>query len=89
MMTNVGEKLTDAEVDEMTREADIDGDGQVNYEGQWKQVFILLLNLARTSWPFVAIRWSSSRVYFILYIICDLILSYSKTDECKTLSVFI
>ena len=31
-MTNLGEKLTDEEVDEMLREADIDGDVQVNYE---------------------------------------------------------
>merc|ERR1712027_39990 len=32
VMTNLGEKLTDEEVDEMIRESDIDGDGQVNYE---------------------------------------------------------
>lgn len=38
VMTNLGEKLTDEEVDEMIREADIDGDGQVNYEGIY-QIF--------------------------------------------------
>lgn len=32
IMTNLGEKLTQEEVDEMIREADIDGDGQINYE---------------------------------------------------------
>ena len=32
VMTNLGEKLTDEECDEMIREADIDGDGQINYE---------------------------------------------------------
>ena len=31
-MTNLGEKLTDEEVDEMIAEADIDGDGEINYE---------------------------------------------------------
>jgi len=34
VMTNLGEKLTDEEVDEMIREADVDGDGQVNYDGK-------------------------------------------------------
>jgi calmodulin len=32
VMINLGEKLTDEEVNEMIREADVDGDGQVNYE---------------------------------------------------------
>ena len=32
-MTNLGEDMTEAEVDEMIRESDVDGDGQVSYEG--------------------------------------------------------
>eukprot|EP00005_Dracoamoeba_jomungandri_P001875 CAMPEP_0174257642 /NCGR_PEP_ID=MMETSP0439-20130205/6752_1 /TAXON_ID=0 /ORGANISM="Stereomyxa ramosa, Strain Chinc5" /LENGTH=148 /DNA_ID=CAMNT_0015340815 /DNA_START=80 /DNA_END=526 /DNA_ORIENTATION=- len=32
VMTNLGEKLTDEEVDEMLREADVDKDGQILYE---------------------------------------------------------
>ncbi|KAI0275835.1 putative calmodulin [Russula aff. rugulosa BPL654] len=31
VMTSIGERLTGEEVEEMLREADIDGDGQVNY----------------------------------------------------------
>merc|ERR1711920_516628 len=31
-MTNLGEKLSDLEVDEMIKEADMDGDGQINYD---------------------------------------------------------
>ena len=33
VMTNLGENLTDEELDEMIQEADTDGDGQVNYDG--------------------------------------------------------
>lgn len=32
-MTNLGEKLSEEEVDDMIKEADMDGDGMVNYEG--------------------------------------------------------
>jgi calmodulin len=32
VMTNLGEKLTDAEVQEMVQEADTDGDGRINYD---------------------------------------------------------
>lgn len=32
VMTNLGEKLTDEECDEMIKEADLDGDGMVNYD---------------------------------------------------------
>lgn len=31
-MTNLGEKLTDAEIDDVIRAADVDGDGQVDFE---------------------------------------------------------
>ena len=42
-MTSLGEKLTNEEVDEMIHEADIDGDGQVNYEGARPVLFVCLL----------------------------------------------
>ena len=43
VMTNLGEKLTDEEVDEMIREADVDGDGQINYE-----VFVKMMMAKRS-----------------------------------------
>ncbi|CDW53538.1 Calmodulin [Trichuris trichiura] len=39
VMTNLGEKLTDEEVQEMIREADLDGDGLVNYNGTSNRLF--------------------------------------------------
>ena len=34
VMKKLGENLSDADVEQMIREADIDGDGQINYDGQ-------------------------------------------------------
>jgi len=34
-LTNLGDEVTEEEVDEMIQEADIDGDGEINYEGQF------------------------------------------------------
>ena len=33
-INGTGEKLTDDQVNEMIHEADIDGDGYINYEGE-------------------------------------------------------
>ena len=41
VMTNLGEKLTDDEVEDMIREADLDGDGLVNYEGLPSSFYLL------------------------------------------------
>ncbi|KAF8625665.1 hypothetical protein AX15_005244 [Amanita polypyramis BW_CC] len=40
VMTNLGERLSDSEVDEMIREADVDGDGQINYDALCKKPII-------------------------------------------------
>ena len=36
----LGEKLSETEVDEMIREADVDGDGQINYEGEYNCILL-------------------------------------------------
>ena len=70
VMTTLGEKLTDEEVDEMIQEADVDGDGQVNYEGGY-------LDLSNSSfsrgWSGIlstselASYWSATNSYGKLY----------------------
>ena len=36
LLTNLGEKLSEVEVDEMIKEVDMDGDGKVDYKGNLK-----------------------------------------------------
>ena len=40
IMTNFGENLNDKEIGEMIREADSDGDGMINYQGEWVRVWV-------------------------------------------------
>ena len=56
VMTNLGEKLSDEDVDEMIREADVDGDGQVNYEE-----FVKMMMYAAASVLLVSQLTSSAR----------------------------
>ncbi|KAG6856683.1 hypothetical protein H0H87_001898 [Tephrocybe sp. NHM501043] len=48
VMTNLGEKLSDTEVDEMIREADVDGDGQINYDEFVKRIYLQLQFMTMT-----------------------------------------
>lgn len=38
VLENLGESLTDEEVDEMMKEADLDSDGQVSFEGMLRSL---------------------------------------------------
>ena len=68
VMTNIGEKLTDEEVDEMISEADVDSDGKVNYEGKSRSACFVTSYMC----PLVTIF-----TYLLLYVIshCVSILS--------------
>lgn len=54
VLTHLGEKLSDEEVDEMIREADITGDGQVNYDREFYFQFRLKKNSL-----FIKLYWIS------------------------------
>lgn len=78
-MTNLGEKLTDEEVDEMIREADIDGDGHINYEE-----FVRMM-MARWFLMHITMIFRLAFIYFNFFydILCFWYLSHSFLIEIK------
>lgn len=70
VMTNLGEKLTDEEVDEMIREADIDGDGQVNYEGEPCMLSFWITSHINWNHALVVVAFGVKLGFFLSYRIC-------------------
>ena len=50
-MTNLGEKMTDKEIEEIIREADMDGDGFVNFKGRKVEQTVLVRVRVRVEFP--------------------------------------
>ena len=70
VMTNLGEKLTDEEVDEMIKEADIDGDGHINYEEFVKMMmtkWITLCVLSNLKFSFFLIIFKNQKNIIFFY----------------------
>ena len=42
ILTNLGENISDEEVAEMVKEADVDGDYKINFEGGWIALAMLI-----------------------------------------------
>uniref|UniRef100_A0AAQ4RTN7 EF-hand domain-containing protein n=1 Tax=Gasterosteus aculeatus aculeatus TaxID=481459 RepID=A0AAQ4RTN7_GASAC len=74
VMRSLGQNPTEAElqdmineVDEMIREADIDGDGQVNYEGEMISMVIVFLKRCPTLFLFSHYIRNSRLLVFLLF----------------------
>ncbi|VDK82966.1 unnamed protein product [Onchocerca ochengi] len=83
-MTNLGEKLTDEEVDEMIREADIDGDGQVNYEVELRLLNrILTVNDLSKGYSMTSRRLGYAGGFKELITAISIVQSKSASNSCS------
>src|ERR1700761_2937802 len=64
----IGEKLSDGEVDEMIREADIDGDGQINYDGAHSSGSFNVLNNTHLNCNTEFVKVRSVRMLFARFL---------------------
>lgn len=82
-MCNLGEKLTDEEVEEMIKEADHDGDGMISYEG-WLVVFDLVSHCLKFCPNYLSALYIDTRVHLcsVIYVTVGgsfiLVVSYCK-----------
>ena len=60
VMMNIGERVTDEECETFITEADIDGDGQINYEEFYSMMNTVIRKAA--SWKYT---FSNSSIFFI------------------------
>ena len=79
VMVNLGEKLTDEEVDEMMREGDVDGDGKINYEGE----FYMKSPLSNVGWLVVVLRHIQR---YFSYIVTGQLSSFQILTCCRALN---
>lgn len=78
VMINLGEKLTDEEVEQMIKEADLDGDGQVNYDEfvkmmmtvRWSIHLIELDKLLLFKFHWLPIFLPGNNVWLLLFLCC-------------------
>ena len=90
-MKNLGEKLTDDEIEALIDDVDIDGDGQINYE----EFYIMMTSQGWICMLFFYVKnkLNKYRIYKILrnwfdpYY--DQLYKYPKKPENKNMSVFL